>query len=389
MPRRRAGGLLILALLGPSGVARAQQSDAEAAYAQHTASAARLLDEEDFVAAQAEFEAAYRARPKARALLDAGRCEKARFRYPQAIALIERALAARPDPLDDPSRRAAEEALAELRAQLGSVQITLAPAHATLRIDGEDQPPGAAARAIPLGPGSHRLEARLAGHVPAGLTITLAGGDQVAVKLRLLSETDPAAEPPTRRGLYVLGALTGFVPVGPTDFSGTAAGISGGARVGYRLAGIVGAELGFEYAHAGASGRGKPSFVDGSATYPIGYSLSSFRFGVNVRLMTTGERIRFVQTFGGGAMRDSISWQPTGGGPAIARQGLSGMDAFAMSETGFEVDLAGGLVGLTAQQFLGSSGALDAAKHDKFAANTYGGPQFALGLGLRGGYRLW
>ncbi|MFT3773681.1 MAG: PEGA domain-containing protein [Minicystis sp.] len=381
----------LLATGVPPAVAQELPSaGAEDAYRQHMAAGAKLFDEEDHEAARAEFEAAYRAQPKASALLRAALCDKALFRYPQAIATLERALHESGAALDPGERKAAEEALAEMRAQLGSVQVVLVPAAATLRIDGEDQPPGASQRTIPLAAGSHRLEARLPGYAPAAQTITLASGETAAIKLRLVpgSEIDAPAPAAAARGPYVIGALSVFVPLPPSDFSGTGVGVSVGARAGYRFAPVVGGELGFEYAHVSASGQGRPSFADTpGAVYKLDYALSSFRFGAHVRLMTTGERVRFVQVFGGGVMADALSWTPGAG--TVARQSGKGANGFALSETGLEIDLRGGLIGIALQQLVGSTGGLTHDKHDAYAAESYGGPQYSIGLGVRGGYRFW
>lgn len=404
----RLGGSISLLLVAASFVAAslaagpwARAADgapvpAPETYESHLASGLKLLEDENFAAARAEFEAAYQASPRAIPLLDVALCERAMFRYPQAIAALERALRDHAATLDEGERRAAEASLAELRAMLGFVQVELVPRDAVLRIDGEDQPRGALQRTIPLGPGAHRLEARLDGHWPAAQTITLAAGDQAAIKLRLVTTSTPPPTftepaPPAPRGPYALATVTVFVPVQPTDFSGAGAGVSGGARLGYRLSPVVGVELGFEYAHLGTSGQGKPSFADavsGSAAFPLHYALSAFRVGLDLRLMTTGRTVRFVQTFGGGVSIDAVTWEP-GSGSTVTRQDARGADAFGMSETGLELDLRGVLLGLTAQNVVASSGGLDHAKHDQFSGNTYGGPQFSVGLGLRGGYRLW
>lgn len=381
-----------LTLLGiPAMLALAAPLFAQPSENPHLASGEALLDDEDFAAARAEFEAAYQAQPGARALLAITRCERALFRYPQAIAALTRALREHGASMSEAEKKAAEQQLAELTAQMGSVVVETTPADATLRVDGEDLPRGV--RTIPLGPGSHRLEARMPGYAPAAQTITVTSGATVSVRLRLSAEpaAGAAVEPkqPSRpRGPYALAAFTGFLPVAPADFSGTAVGVSAGARVGYRFASIVGGELGFEYAHVGCSGRGEPSFNDApSVTYPLSYSLSSFRFGLHVRLMTTGKVARFVQTFGGGVMLDSVSWTAVPNSPG--REGAKGVDGFGVSETGVELEVHGVLLGLTAQQLLGSSGALDLAEHDAYTANTFGGPQYTFGLGLRAGYRWW
>ncbi|APR83757.1 PEGA domain protein [Minicystis rosea] len=391
----RSIGIAVLAVAAviASRPARAQESAsaAESAYRDHMANGAKLVEEESHEAARVEFEAAYRARPTGSALVSLALADRALFRYAPAIEAIERALRDHAATLDPKERKAAEEALAEMRAQLGFVQVVLVPATATLRIDGEDQPAGASQRVIPLAPGSHRLEARLPGYTPAAQTITLTSGETAAIKLRLVTGDEAAADgvkPIVARGPYFIGALSTFVPLPPSDFSGTGVGVSVGARAGYRFAPIAGGELGFEYARVAASGQGRPSFAETSGmTYPLGYALSSFRFGAHVRLMTTGERVRFVQVLGGGVMLDMMRWDPGPG--SIARQDAKGVDGFALSETGFEIDLRGGLIGLALQQLVGSTGGLTHAKHDAYAAETYGGPQYAIGIGLRGGYRLW
>jgi hypothetical protein len=417
----------------------------------------KLLEEESWAAARVELEAAYAAQPRGAPLLQIAVCEQALQRWPQAIAAVERALRDHAGSLDEAEKKAAEKDLAELRAQIGTVQVILAPGSATLRVDGEDQPPAGPQRVIVLGPGPHRLEARLEGWSPAAQTVTIAGGDTVAIKLGLqpdrgrvtvhapsagmsiavdeeavgqgtwsgwlppgmhvihvytpgvaawemsvdvaagksievspVQEGAPSALPEVsrrfRRGPYGLLAFTTFVPLPPSDFSGTAVGFSGGLRLGYRFASIAGGELLLEGARASASGQGQPSFAD-TTGFPLSYRLSSFRAGLGLRLMTTGRRLRFVQVFGGGFMYDSITWTPGAGAPP--RQGAAGVDGFGISETGLEVDVSRVLLGLTIQQVVGSHGALTLAQHDKFSADTYGGPQYSLGLGLRGGYRLW
>ena len=180
------------------------------------------------------------------------------------------------------------------------------------------------------------------------------------------------------------------MPLPPTDFAGTSLNLSGGLRLGYRFASIVGGELALEYAQASADGQGKPSYADTpSGSVPFSYRLSSYRGALGVRLMTTGQRVRFVQVLGGGVMFDAIHWTPGAGAGTVTRQDASGVDGFGLSETGLEIDLSRVLIGVTLQQILGSRGGLQLARHDQFSADTFAGPQYAIGLGLRGGYRLW
>ena len=387
--RRRLTFLLAAALLAAAPSASAQ-AGAEA-FKQHMAAGQKLVEDENWSGARAEFEAAYAALPRAQALLEVAACERAALRYPQAIAALEKALAAHAAELSVPERQRARAAIEAMRGQLGHVEVTLSPAGATLRIDGEDQPAGA--RKIALGPGTHRLEARLAGHLPAAETISLESGSTARATLTLKPESGPEHADPgapsapsaSPRGAYVLAGFVVFVPLPPTDFSGTTPGVSVGARAGYRLASVVGLEGSLEYARYVVSGTGHPSYAD--ITPDLRFAHHAIRGGAHLRLMTTGERVRFVQTLGGGVMGDFTSWTP--GSSGVERRGKSGANGFAMAETGIELDLRGGLIALMMQNLIGTSRSLDQAKHDTWSAETFSGPQYAIGFGLRGGYRLW
>jgi hypothetical protein len=374
--------------VAPAG---AQGTPPPTPYEEHLANGKRLVEEESWSAALVELEAAYAAEPRAAPLLQIAVCEQALQHWQRAIAALERALRDHAATLDEAERKAAEQDLAELRAQMGSVEVTVTPEGATLRVDGEDQPAARGKRVIALGPGPHRLEARLAGWTPAARTVTVGGGETAAITLGLSPEGAPEEpEPSAARGPYGLAAFTTFVPLPPTDFSGTALGLAGGLRLGYRFASILGAELLLEYAHAGADGQGKPSFADQpGSSLPFSYGLHSFRAALGLRLMTTGQRVRFVQVFGGGLSYDAIHWTPGAGAGGVTRQDASGVDGLGISETGIEVDFSRVLLGLSLQQVLGSSGALRLAHADQFSASTFGSPQYSLGLGIRGGYRLW
>lgn len=387
--RRRASLLLAAALLAGAPGARAQ-AGAEG-FNQHMSAGQKLVEDENFAGARAEFEAAYAAHPKAQALLEAAACERAMLRYPQAIAALLRALSAHASDLGEAERRQARAAVEEMRGQLGHVEVTLSPAGATLRIDGEDQPLGA--RKIALGPGTHRLEARLAGHAPAAQTLTLESGETARAALTLKPEAGPQhaeasaipAAVSSPRGAYALAGFVVFVPLPPTDFSGTAPGISVGARAGYRLASVVGLEGSLDYARYVVTGTGRPSYAD--LTPDLRFEHHAVRGGAHVRLMTTGERVRFVQTLGGGVMGDFTSWTPGASGPP--RQGKSGVNGFALAETGIELDIRGGLIAVLMQNLIGTSGGLAHAHHDSYAAESFSGPQYAIGFGVRGGYRFW
>jgi hypothetical protein len=183
----RAAGLLAWALAAqPLGqgvpFARAQkptEADDEAtrAYKQHMALGVRFFEDKNYVAALAEFEAAYKASPKASPLLNVALCHKALFRYPKALSTLERALAEHGDAMSDKDKRDIEAAIRELRALLAYVRFELTPADATLTVDEEPVPRAELAR-VALSPGPHRVVVRAEGHATHEETLTVASNDK-------------------------------------------------------------------------------------------------------------------------------------------------------------------------------------------------------------------
>src|SRR5262249_55086410 len=94
-------------------------------YQKHMESAAKLMEEESWAAAQAELTAAYAAEPRAAPLLQIAVCQQALGRWPQAIATLEKALKEHGTTLTEAERKSAEKELGELRAQVGSVQVVI------------------------------------------------------------------------------------------------------------------------------------------------------------------------------------------------------------------------------------------------------------------------
>jgi tetratricopeptide (TPR) repeat protein len=147
-------------------------------YKQHMENGVKLFQDKNYAAALLEFEAAYAQKPKASPLLNVALAHKAMFAYPKAIAALEKALNAHGDSMDPADKKAAEEAIAEMRALLAHLAVTVTPAHATVSIDGEDLPAGAASRPIAVGPGTHRVAARAEGFASAEKSISVVSGEK-------------------------------------------------------------------------------------------------------------------------------------------------------------------------------------------------------------------
>jgi hypothetical protein len=170
--------------LSLTGAARAQGDS----YKQHMENGVKLYADRNYPAAVVEFQAAYEARPSANPLLNIALCDKEMFHYPQAIAALEAALQKHGAGLDAADKKAAEDAIKDMRGLLGTVTVTLTPRDATLLIDGEEQPAGMAGKPILLGPGEHKLVARAEGYRSAEQSITVASRRDQALPIALVAE---------------------------------------------------------------------------------------------------------------------------------------------------------------------------------------------------------
>ena len=122
------------------------------AYRQHMDNGVKLYQDKNYAAAIAEFDAAYKLRPRASPLVNISLCQKGLFNYPKAIAALETALGKHADSMSEADKSAAAETVKDMRALLAQVTIELSPANATVSVDGEDLAASATARPIPLGP---------------------------------------------------------------------------------------------------------------------------------------------------------------------------------------------------------------------------------------------
>jgi hypothetical protein len=154
------------------------KADDEAGYKSHMTNGVKLYQDRNWEAAIAEFEAAYRIKPKASPLVNIALCHKGMFNYPKAIGVLETALGKHADTLTPADKKAAEDAITDMKALLGYVTLELSPANATVSVDGADLPKDAASKPIPLGPGTHQIAARAEGYATQEQSVTVASGEK-------------------------------------------------------------------------------------------------------------------------------------------------------------------------------------------------------------------
>jgi hypothetical protein len=176
----------------------------------------------DFAGAIAEFDLAYKEKPKASPLINLSLCYRAQKSYAKAIAALDLALARHADSMDDQDKQAAGAAIGEMRIAIGYIAVSTHPAGAMLAIDGVDQPSEVAGRPIPLEPGHHTVSAKLAGYVATteDVEVTPGGGE------RPVSILLPLAGPTEKRRLAIL--IPGLV----LDGVGLGVGIGGAVLAG-------------------------------------------------------------------------------------------------------------------------------------------------------------
>ena len=230
---RRARRVAALALLRAAAAALASGTLAalpSAAFAQpdpykqHMENGVKLFQDKNYQAALVEFEAAYKVRPKARPLFNVALCQKALFRYPRAIAALELALARHRDTMDQGDEGSARRAIEEMRALLARITVQLTPPHATLMIDGEEQPVSSeGTRVVELGPGTHRIGARAEGFASVDEAVTVVSGEvdrTLSIALKpdkgyvVVDAVDPQAAIAVDQQFAAHGRWAGYLPPG-------------------------------------------------------------------------------------------------------------------------------------------------------------------------------
>ena len=197
--------------------------------------------------------------------------------------------------------------------------------------------------------------------------------------------------PPRRvpRGYYGLLTL-GVLGLGqrPLELTSTRSGGAMGAlglRAGYRIWAPIAAELMLDF--------GKLNVDDArssDSSQSRKYSLSTVRFGPNLRLMTTGKTLRFSTTIGTGVVHHKLDVAQVPGNSMLVGGSASGYDPYFLLELGLQWSLGHFLLGAEVVTLIDGASSLNKQKLDGDQAafgSTNTLPLF--GLGLHGGYSFW
>jgi len=158
-----------------------------------------------------------------------------------------------------------------------------------------------------------------------------------------------------------------------------------GLRAGYRISAPIAAEFMVDY--------GKLDVKDAKSedtTASRHYSLAAFRFGPNLRLMTTGKKLRFTSVIGAGAVYHKLVLDPVASDPNLTGGTTKGFDPYFLLELGVQWSLKRFLLG--AQVIASIDGATSLNAQNLEGANKAFGNSNTLplfGIGIHGGYSLW
>lgn len=215
------------------------------------------------------------------------------------------------------------------------------------------------------------------------------GGDTTDVPVEKAGNMPPPPPPRVPRGFYGLLTL-GVLALGqhPLQLTATRADSTMGSiglRPGYRISAPIAAEFMLDF--------GKLEVKDATSEddmTPRHYSLSAFRFGPNLRLMTTGKKLRFISTVGAGAVYHKLVLDPVATDPNLTGGTTKGFDPYFLLELGAQWSIKHFLLGATVIATIDGATSLNKQNLEganKAFGNTNTLPLF--GIGIHGGYSLW
>lgn len=286
----------------------------------------------------------------------------------------------------------------ELRATKGFVEISASDAGAAIAIDG--QALAYQRYSGPLEPGTHLVQVYKQGHetfereilVVLGRTLKLTADIGTGSHKDVIVDRPGVPPPPPReqRGWYLIGSLNALsVSANPSLLADDAQETGGGSfgfHGGYRVWSSVAIEALVEGAShdVKACERDQVCSTGGSGVAAREYSLRSARFGSNLRLFSSGKKLRFSGALGFGTVRQSVELKATDASPGGS---ASGVDPYFMVELGAQYNAGHWLLGLAALAYFNGTSSIsgDLAGDKTYSENGL----VTAGVGLRFGWSQW
>jgi PEGA domain-containing protein len=174
-----------------------------------------LYGEGEYQQALIEFERAYSLAPAYRVLFNIGQAAVMAQQYPKAIRAFKGYLEEGGKGIAPARRQQAEKELQGLWERVATLRVTADVDGAQILIDDESVGTTPLAEGITVNAGRHVVVARMAGRTEDRDVVTLAGKDDVELKMQLpeLPKTQPIILPPTEPGQPVVMLQPGPRPV--------------------------------------------------------------------------------------------------------------------------------------------------------------------------------
>lgn len=291
----------------------------------------------------------------------------------------------------------------ELRCVAGFVDVTSNDPTANIAIDG--LPKARRAYKGPVEPDiDHLLQVYRDGVEPFEQTFQVGVCKTLVIEARLegleaaaasdgvATAGQPPTAPPKRvqKGFYGLLSLDllglSSQPLAVEIAKGTTGGGLGalGLRAGYRLSSPVALDLRLDVGALEVVGA-----YDSTAKTTRDYSLRSIHFGPNLKLMTTGEKLRFVTTVGAGVVHHRLAVEGSG---EVDADEVRGLDPYFSLELGLGFNYGRFLGELGVVALIDGSTALQKGFREdanKNLTRDLGTTLPMVGFGLRGGFSQW
>ncbi len=200
--------LATLSVLAPS--ARAQSPD-EAK--RHFTNGVHLFEDRNFAGALVEFEASFKQNPTAAALQNIAVCQKGLFRYADAIATLERMLHDFGPQLSAEDKKAAEDAMREMSALIGTIVVKVTPSDARVSINDAPLAPEAVKNPVKLAAGEYRITAEAPGFARQEQRVNVVSGQkdgQITITLIPLSGAITVHAQDSQAAIALDGTLVGY-----------------------------------------------------------------------------------------------------------------------------------------------------------------------------------
>lgn len=197
-----------------TGGSAPEPGDANALAARdHYARGLELYRQQQYARALAEFEQAYALVPSPKLLFSIGQTHSGLHQHAEAFLALRAYLDSVGSSVPSERRVQVERQLEALRELVGSLDVTVDRAGATISVDGEDVGTSPLRRPMVVDAGRHHVSARLAGHVTSSARVSVIAGELTQLRFELL-DLPASPEASLAKPLWIVTAILAAVTAG-------------------------------------------------------------------------------------------------------------------------------------------------------------------------------